>query len=595
MKTTRFLSIVMCLWILTGCSQAVQAPPVDPQATSPVKLELDSDRFFETHRHLFEYDLEEPLDIVETGSGRSGGIAAHDFTYRSPKGGRVPATLLVPDGAGPYPGIVMMHGMPADRRAMLAAGTLMAQVGSVVILIDAPFARPENAGREALTFTEQDREEQIQLIVDLRRAVDVLLTRPEVDAGRLAYFGVSYGGAMGGLLSGVEDRLQAYVLVVGDGGLVTHTTGPEDWPNGDLFRLPESRQEAWLEAMWPIESLHYVGHAAPAALLFQNGTQDPLVPPADALHYQAAGSEPKTVLWYEAGHGLPPAAFRDALKWLEDYLAAGHLLLLDTGFRPAAVVVDRLLLAWLALTCGSIFYLLWDLVRHHADVIRPTWATGLAWVLTCLFFGPLALLAYLFLYRRILYSVKAGQSLATWQRAVGSTLWGVARNLCGGVLALGIILALPEELGGRKYLWLPLVVLLPLATGLLVYASTQWASRDSEAASWISSRRPLATEFIATATFLVGAYPLVIWLGERWLAVWYPLSADLLNPAAWIPLALAAWAGAATAYPAHLWMIGRGHVQWGPADRESESRAKERAKWSTPKASTPKPGSGTTA
>ena len=35
--------------------------------------------------------------------------------------------------------------------------------------------------------------------------------------------------------------------------------------------------------MWPIEPVHYVGCAAPAAILFQNGTQDGLVSPADAL------------------------------------------------------------------------------------------------------------------------------------------------------------------------------------------------------------------------------------------------------------------------------------------------------------------------
>lgn len=561
MKTTRFVSIAICLWILTGCSQTVQAPPVDSQAASPVELDFDSDQFFETHRHLFDYDPEEPLEVVETGSGRTGGIAACDFTYQSPKGGRVPATLLVPDGAGPYPGIVMMHGMPSDRRSMQATGTLMAQVGAVVILIDAPFARPKNAGREALSFTELDREEQIQLIVDLRRAVDLLLTRPEVDPDRLAYIGVSYGGAMGGLLAGVEDRLQAYVLVVGDGGLVTHVTGSEDWPYGDFFRLSESRQEAWLEAMWPIEPIHYVGHAAPAALLFQNGTEDQMVPPADALRYQVAGSEPKTTLWYEAPHGLPPAAFRDSVKWLEDYVAAGDLLLLDTSFRPGAVVIDRLLLVWLVLTFGSLLYLLWDLGRG-----RPaTWAIGLAWVLTNLFFGPPALLAYLLLYRRAAPSPEPGEGLPNRQRALGSALWGAARNLCGGVLALGILLALPAELADTMFLRLPLVVLLPLATGLLIYAFTQWASRDGTA-RWIFCRRPLETELVTTAAFLVGAYPLVIWLGERWIAAWYPLGADLSNPADWILLILAAWAGAATAYPAHLWMLWRGLIHWGPKE-----------------------------
>jgi hypothetical protein len=316
--------------------------------------------------------------------------------------------------------------------------------------------------------------------------------------------------------------------------------------------------------MWPIEPLHYVAHAAPAALLFQNGTEDALVPPADALRYQAAGSEPKTVLWYAAGHGLPPESFRDAVKWLEDYVAAGDLLLLDPSFRPAAVVVDRLLLVWLVLTCGSLFYLLWDLARGRS----ATWATGLVWALTGLFFGPLALLAYLLLYRRVVRSPEPGAGLSNGQRATGSTLWGAGRNLSGGVLALGILLALPAESRDNMTVRLPLVVLLPLATGLLVYACTQWAAR-SGGARWIFSRKPLVTELVTTVTFLVGAYPLVIWLGEGWIATWYPFGAELSNPAQWIVLILAAWGGAAVAYPAHLWMIGQGLLRWGPKKETS--------------------------
>jgi cephalosporin-C deacetylase-like acetyl esterase len=56
-------------------------------------------------------------------------------------------------------------------------------------------------------FDERDRREQIQLIVDLRRAVDLLVARDDVDPDRIGYLGVSYGGAMGGLLAGVEDRV----------------------------------------------------------------------------------------------------------------------------------------------------------------------------------------------------------------------------------------------------------------------------------------------------------------------------------------------------------------------------------------------------
>jgi dienelactone hydrolase len=573
MRTTRFLFIAICLWLLGGCGQQVEPPPVEPpqvdlSITSPLELDYDSDRFFAANRHLFDYDAAEPLEIEETGGGRTTGVTATDLTYRSPRGGRVPATLLVPDGPGRYAGIVMMHGMPSNRQAMLAAGTAVARAGAVVILIDAPFARPENQGRDALTLTGQDREEQIQLIVDLRRAIDLLLTRPEVDPDRLAYYGVSYGGAMGGLLAGVEDRLQAYVLVVGDGGLVTHLTGPEDWPRGELARLPEAGQQAWLEAMWPIEPIHYVAHAAPAALLFQNGTADRMVPAADALRYQAAGSEPKTVLWYEAAHRLGPEAFEESVAWLGDQVAPGDLLLLDTSFRSGVVLIGRLLLVWLVLTLGALLYLLWDLARRR----QATWAVGLAWLLTCLFFGPLALLAYLFLYLRRLPSPEPGSALSDLQRALGASMWGAARNMVGGVLAVGLILALPDEIAAQTHLWLPAVVLLPLATGLIVYAALQWAARGG-VTCWLRSRRTLATELVTAVSFLLAAYPLVIWLGERWIAGWWPFGAGLSNPATWILLILAAWAGAVTTYPVQLWMLGRGFIQWGPEVRKDEKAA----------------------
>jgi dienelactone hydrolase len=63
-----------------------------------------------------------------------------------------------------------------------------------VIAIDAPFARRSGA---PIAFTRRDRAEQIQLIVDLRRAVDLLRARADVDDDRIAYLGMSYGAVMG--------------------------------------------------------------------------------------------------------------------------------------------------------------------------------------------------------------------------------------------------------------------------------------------------------------------------------------------------------------------------------------------------------------
>jgi uncharacterized protein len=190
-------------------------------------------------------------------------VTVHSITYASPKGGEVPALVVVPKGKGPFPGVIVQHGLPDTKEGMLPASIDLARTGALAILIDAPFNRPAQ-GRvrsDPLTFTPKDRDEQIQLIVHLRRAIDLLEARPDVHTDQLAYFGVSYGAAMGGLLAGVENRIRAYVLAVGDGGLVSHFAGPED-TDGPLQALPAEDRERWLQAMRPIEPINFIGQAA---------------------------------------------------------------------------------------------------------------------------------------------------------------------------------------------------------------------------------------------------------------------------------------------------------------------------------------------
>jgi len=47
-------------------------------------------------RH-FDYDQKATLDVREAGVERRGEVAIHDISYASPKGGRVPAYLVVPE------------------------------------------------------------------------------------------------------------------------------------------------------------------------------------------------------------------------------------------------------------------------------------------------------------------------------------------------------------------------------------------------------------------------------------------------------------------------------------------------------------------
>jgi hypothetical protein len=78
---------------------------------------------------LFTYDPQAPLDIQETNRRWEEGVTVIDLTYVSPMGGRVPATLIVPDGTGPFAGMLYQHGMPKTRKQMIPAGVVEKMTG----------------------------------------------------------------------------------------------------------------------------------------------------------------------------------------------------------------------------------------------------------------------------------------------------------------------------------------------------------------------------------------------------------------------------------------------------------------------------------
>ena len=325
-----FPNIVSLLILLAACSgPAVPPTTVQPTVTVAVTdapTSAPAANTYEQNIQLFDYDADSPVTITEQSVQEAGGYTVHDISYHSPKRGDVPAYLVAPNGPGPFAGIILMHGSSGSRSTLLPLAEDLVHTGAVVLTVSAPSARI--SGRDWISFTPRDRDEQIQLMVDLRRGVDLLTQHEKVDPERIGYVGYSYGAAMGGLLAGIEPRIKAYVLMVGDGGLVNHFTDDGE-PVGGFEQVDPARREYWLEAMDPIEPIHYVGHASPSALFFQNARYDMSVSEEDALAYQAAGSEPKKVQWYDTGHGLPTQAYVDMVEWLAEQIGID-----PTNFSP---------------------------------------------------------------------------------------------------------------------------------------------------------------------------------------------------------------------------------------------------------------------
>ncbi len=278
--------------LIAGCGRAA---PTAAQGTGPTP---------------FGYDRAAPLAVDTVRQPDRGDIRMYAISYASPDGGRVTGVLAVPPGGGRHPALLLLHGLPGNAQgAMAALGLPAARRGAVALAIDAPWVR-----RGGLPdFTVRDSVEQVQLIRDLQRAVDVLVARGDVDAARIGYIGGSYGGAMGALFVGIERRLRAANLFVPDGGLLAHFTDADGTPNGPLAGLSADAQARWIAAMDPIEPIRFVGRSSPTPLLIQSARQDQLVDRDDAEALQRAAGDPKEVAWYDAGHGLAlfPAAARD--------------------------------------------------------------------------------------------------------------------------------------------------------------------------------------------------------------------------------------------------------------------------------------------
>lgn len=270
----------------------------------------------------FDYDRKAPLDVKEIGVERRDGVAVHDITYASPKGGVVPAYLVMPAGAGPFPAVIWGHwywgNSPARNRSeFLDEAVAFAQSGVVSLLTDGPIARPGHVENNE-PLNEQQITDLVQAVVDMRRGIDVLLSRKEVDGKRLAYVGHSYNAMLGAILSGTERRFRAFVLMAG--GLSDDVDSKRPEYQAYRKKVGPEKFDAFLKKYAWTDPGRYVSRAAPAFVFMQFATQEDFLTAAHARQYETIVSAPKRFKLYEAPHALNAEARRDRLAFLAEQL-----------------------------------------------------------------------------------------------------------------------------------------------------------------------------------------------------------------------------------------------------------------------------------
>ena len=218
---------------------------------------------------LFDYDAKQPLDIHDKIIEEFDGGVLHDISYTSPKGGPVGAYLIVPKGKGPFAAVLFGHWGNGTRAEFIPEAKLYARAGAVSLIPDYPWDRPQPWHKSPDHFDkpEVDREIEIQAVVDLRRGIDLLLARPDVDPKRLAYIGHSYGAQWGSILSAVDRRMKTSVLMAGVAEMADILLRSDDPGMVDFRKTPPAGQLAkYSQVTGDIDAIHFVGKATPIPL-----------------------------------------------------------------------------------------------------------------------------------------------------------------------------------------------------------------------------------------------------------------------------------------------------------------------------------------
>jgi dienelactone hydrolase len=280
---------------------------------------------------IFAYDATAPLNTRLEQPELADDSFVTALSYSGARG-PVSATLVTPSHKGKYPVVIFVPDY-GRRDEFLPEALLLARATppAVSLLIDAPQERPVGWRRSfnALSDNDNDRNIHIQAVVDIRRGIDVLAQRSDIDMSRIAYVGHGYGANWGAILSSLEPRLRAFVLVAGFPSLAELMES--DDPDMANMRVSlGGRFARYQKSISVVDPIRFTSFWAGAPILFQFGRFDQFVPHAAAERLAHSIPRRQKVIFYEAGHSVnSPRAMIDRSEFLVHCIHSGPLRSLD--------------------------------------------------------------------------------------------------------------------------------------------------------------------------------------------------------------------------------------------------------------------------
>jgi cephalosporin-C deacetylase-like acetyl esterase len=280
-----------------------------------------------------------PLNPKVVGTLKADGFRVEKVIYESRPDHHVTGNLYIPDGKGPFPGVLLPCGHSANGKAAEAyqrAAILMATNGLAVLCYD-PIGQGERIqlldknGKPAIPGSTSEhtmvgigsllvgRSTASYRIWDGIRSMDYLASRPEVDAKRLGCTGNSGGGTLTAYLMALDERIVAaapscYITSL---ERLFATIGPQD-----------AEQNITGQVAFGMEHADYLTMRAPLPTLVCIGTQDffdhmgawTSFREAKLIYGQLGYGERVDIFEYNDKHGFSKPRREAAMRWMRRWL-----------------------------------------------------------------------------------------------------------------------------------------------------------------------------------------------------------------------------------------------------------------------------------
>ena len=267
-----------------------------------------SDAVFAGYKRQFDYDpiaLDAKVELRDT-TPEDWNIERVSFTAAY-GGERMLAWVYTPKrGKGPFQtvvyfpgsGVIFQRSSAKAREDQIASFIVRSGRAWVLPIYKSTYERSDSVNTDIPNTSIFYRDHAVMWGKDYKRTLDYLVSRPDIDTSKFAYFGLSWGGYWGGIIPAIEPRLKTAVLYVA--GLTMERGRDEVEPVNYLprIRIPVIMLNGKYDFFFPVKT-----------------AQEPF------FRFLGTSAADKKYIVYEGGHDVPRTQLiKETLAWYDKYL-----------------------------------------------------------------------------------------------------------------------------------------------------------------------------------------------------------------------------------------------------------------------------------